>query len=439
MKSNLETVSTLERKLNIEVPAAEVQAAFERLFKGIQRNATIKGFRKGKAPIGTVKSIYKDRVQQDVIQDIVQRHYSTAIQEHKLDPISYPAIEFDQMDEANDFKFTAEFEVRPEVTLAKTEGLEVKKEKSEITDETVATTLEEIRKNRANLETVSEARAAQMGDTAVIDFEGMIDGEPLENGAALGHALELGTNSFIPGFEEGVMGMKVGESKNVDIAFPAEYHLAKLAGKPVSFKVTLNELKSRVMPELNDEFAKSMGPYESLDGLKKAVREDMAKREEQRINDETKNRLMKALVETNPVHVPKTLMKEQKKALIEDFKNRTSQQGMTPEQFEDYKMKWDDDFEKSASFMIQSSFLIDKIAAQNDIKATPADMDIKLRDYATQTGIELKRITEFYKDSERRSRLAYQVTEEKVVAFLLAKAKVKEVSKEELLKDDATA
>jgi len=139
MKSNLETVSTLERKLNIEVPAAEVQAAFERLFKGIQRNATIKGFRKGKAPIGTVKSIYKDRVQQDVIQDIVQRHYSTAIQEHKLDPISYPAIEFDQMDEANDFKFTAEFEVRPEVTLAKTEGLEVKKEKSEITDETVAT------------------------------------------------------------------------------------------------------------------------------------------------------------------------------------------------------------------------------------------------------------------------------------------------------------
>ncbi len=437
-KSKLETVSQLERKLNIEVPAVEVQAAFNRAFTGIQRNVQVKGFRKGKAPLSTIKSLYGDRVKQDVVQDIVQSKYASALKEHKLDPISYPAIEFDDLQDGKDFAFTAEFEVRPEVTLKSIEGLKVKREKFEMNDALVDATIEDIRKGRAETTPVLEDRGAQMGDVATINFAGMVDGAPLENGSAEGHQLELGSKQFIPGFEDGVLGMKVGDEKTINIAFPADYHVSSLAGKPVSFKTKLTSLAKRVLPEVNDEFAKSVGPYENVQGLRDAIRLDFEQREGKRVADDLKNRLMKVLVDANPVAVPKSLLTEQKKALVEDMQKRMEQQGLGNEAYEEYKSKWDKDFEQTASYMIQSSFLIDKIAADNNLKATGSDLDKKMTEFAAQTGIDLARVHEFYGDQERRSRLQYQVTEEKVLEFLISKSKITDASKEEIQKEEGT-
>ena len=437
-KSTIENVSALERKLNIEVPAVEVQAAFNRAFQGIQRNVAVKGFRKGKAPMNTIKSLFGDRVKQDVVQDIVQQHYGKALKEHSLDPISYPAIEFDNIDESKDFAFTAEFEVRPEVTIKGIEGLKVKREKFEMKEELVDATIDDIRKSRAESVPVLEDRGAKEGDTAVIDFKGYVDGKELENGAAEGHNLELGSKQFIPGFEEGVIGMKPGAKKEIEIKFPEDYHVADLKGKPVKFEVTLKELKSKKLPEVNDEFAKSVGPYENVEGLRKAIREDFEKREGKRVADDMKNRLMRALVDANPVAVPKTLLEEQKKALVEDMKQRMQQQGLGDGEYEEYKNKWDADFAQTASYMIQSSFLIDKIATDNNLKATKADLEQKMQEFSAQTGIDLARVREFYGDQERSSRLVYQVTEEKVLDFLTSKAKITDVSKEDLAKEDET-
>lgn len=432
MKSSLETVSTLERKLNIEVPAVEVQAAFERMFQGLQRRVVIKGFRKGKAPLTTVKAIYGERVKQDVAQDIIQANYVTALREHKLEPVSYPAIEFDPIEEAQPFQFTAEFEVRPEVKLRKIEGLQVKKEKLELTDKVVDDTLEDIRRSRSETVPVFEDRGAEAGDIAVIDFEGFADGQPLENGAAQGHTLELGSNTFIPGFEDGVIGMRPGATHSIRLAFPETYHVANLAGQPVEFKVTLKELKKKTLPELTDDFAKSVGPYENLEALKQAIRDDHKRRETHRIYEDLKNRMMRALVDANPVEVPKALLADQKKALIEDLKKRMKQQGMNDEQFVDQEQKWNLDFENTASYMIQSSFLIDKISSEHNIKATSADMDAKLKEYTAQTGIEFSRMVEFYGDADRKARLLYQITEEKVLDLLLSKAAIQEIHPEEL-------
>jgi trigger factor len=438
MRSSLENVSQLERKLNIEVPATEVQQAFENAIKGIQRHVAVKGFRKGKAPLNTVKSVYGDRVKQDVIQDIIQSKYADALKEHSLDPIGYPTIEFDPLEENKDFQFTAEFEVRPEVTLKQIEGLTVKKEKLQPSDKFVDDTLEDIRKGRAEAAPMLEDRPAQKGDMAVINFKGMMDGKPLENGAAEGHELELGSNSFIPGFEEGVEGMRVGATSTIKISFPEDYHVKELAGNPVEFEVNLTALKRKVTPELNDEFAKSLGPYEGLDALKNAIREDFEKRESKRINDDLKNRLMKVLVDLNPVMVPKSLLVDQKKALVEDFQKRMQQQRMGQEQFEEYKKNWDQDFEQTASYMIQSSFLIDKLATEHNLRATNSDLEAKLKEFAEQSQIDMARLAEFYGEQDRKARLSYQVTEEKVLEFLLSKAKIEEVSKEQLEKDQET-
>lgn len=427
MKSNVEKVSNLSRKLKIEVPAAAVQTAFQRVFNGIQKEVTIKGFRKGKAPIATIKSMYGDRVKQDVVQDLVQKHYASALEEHKLEPISYPEFEFADPSEEKDFSFSANFDVRPEINLKKYEGLEVEKEKIDFDETKVAAVLENIRSSRATFETISEDRAAKMGDTAVVDFEGFMGGAPLENGSGKDHNLELGAKQFIEGFEDGIVGMKKGENKTISLKFPEPYHAAELAGKPVEFKVTLKEIKAKNLPELNEEFLKSLGGPSDLESLKKSIREDLMGTETKRVEDGFKNRVLKTLVKENPVDVPPSLLKEQKASLVEDFKKRMSEQGMAENDFASYVEKWDGDFEKTAAEMIQSSFLVDAIAKKHDLFAKKADLDAKFKEYAAQTGIDESRIKEFYGKSEQASRLSYQITEEKVLGLLTQSVKVKEV------------
>ncbi len=438
MKSSVEKVSSLQRRLNIEVPAQAVSTAFDQMLKGIQKQAAIKGFRQGKAPIATIKSMYGDRVKQDVVQDLIQKHYFEALREHKLDPISYPEFEFDQPSEGKDFSFSANFEVKPEVALKKYEGLDVEKEKYEADEKKVDEVLENIRSARAEMVDVLEDRAAQKGDIAVIDFDGSIDGKPLDGGAGKGHNLELGANQFIEGFEDGVMGMKIGQTKTLNLKFPDQYHSADIAGKPVEFKVTLQGLKKKKLPDLTNEFITQMmgksatGEEQTLEGLKETIRKDFSESEQKRIEGDFKNRLLRKLVAENPVEVPPSMLQEQKNSLKEDMKKRMLEQGMGETDFAAYAEKWDKDFEGSASEMIQSGFLIDAIAKKHDLQWNEADLEKKFDEYAAQTGIDKTRIKEFYQRPEQMNRVTYAITEEKVVEFLLKSAKVKEVSKEKL-------
>ncbi len=427
MKSNVEKVDNLSRKLSVEVPAVVVQSAFQKIFNSIQKDVTVKGFRKGKAPLSTIKSMYGDRVKQDVVQDLIQEHYSKALTEHKLEPISYPEFEFVDPSENGDFKFSANFDIRPDINLKKYEGIEVEKEKLEFDPKQIDQVLENIRSSQAQLETVTDPRASKIGDVAVVDFEGFVGGTALENGSGKDHHLELGAKQFIEGFEEGVVGMKTGESKTLSLKFPDPYHSAELAGKPVDFKVTLKEIKSKVLPELTDEFLKSIGAPDSLDELKKNIEQDLTQKEQKRIDDGFKNRLLKVIVKENPVDVPPSLLKEQKETLISDFKKRMSEQGMGESDFASYVQKWNGDFEKTAAEMIQSSFLIDAIAKKHDLFCKKEDLEVKLKEYSVQTGIEETRLREFYNSPEQVSRLTYTITEEKVIGFLNKSVKIKEV------------
>jgi trigger factor len=438
MKSSVEKVGSLQRKINIEVPAATVTSTYNEMLKGIQKQAAIKGFRQGKAPMATIKSLYGQKVKQDVINELVQKHYFQAVTEHKLEPVSYPEFEFDALNEDQAFNFTASFEVKPDVTIKKYEGLEVQKEKFEIGEDKITQVLENIRAARAKLVDVLEDRPAQLGDVAIIDFEGSMNGSPLENGSGKDHNLELGAKQFIEGFEEGIIGMKVGGTTTLHLKFPDPYHAANLAGQPVDFKVTLKGLKKKDLPELTDEFvADMMGKAgdtqtHTVETLKKTIRDDMEQSEKKRIESDFKNRLLKALVKANPVDVPPSMLNEQKIALVNDMRKRMQEQGMGDEDFQAYVQKWDKDFESSASDMIQSGFLIDALARKLDLNWTEEDLNKKFAEYAAQTGIDEARIREFYSRPEQTNRLTYTITEDKVVEFLTKSAKVTEVSADKL-------
>jgi trigger factor len=432
MKAQLSTTAGLQRKLEIEVPKSVVANSFSKVYETIQRQVEIKGFRKGKAPLSTIKSMYKDRVASDVAQDLIQMHYTLALKEQSITPINYPEFEFEDPSENGDFKFSALFEVRPTVNAKKWEGLEVEKEKFVFKAEQMEKSIENIRNSHAKQVDVTEARPALMSDVAIIDFEGFVDGKPLEHGAGKDHPLELGAKQFIDGFEDGIVGMKIGETKTLNLKFPDPYNSPELAGKAVEFKVKLNALKSKQIPAFDQELMTQIGSKQTPEEYKKTMQSDIEKSETKRIEDAFKNRLLKKLVQANPVEVPNALLAEQKKGLIEDFKNRMQQQGMTPEAYEDYVKKWDADFSGTAKEMIQSSFLIDQLATDHNLQCKSEDLDAKFAEYAQQTGIEETRVREWYSRPEQMNRLTYMITEDKVIKMVSAKAKIKEVDAKDL-------
>lgn len=431
MKINLEEISKLERRMNVELPPETVAAAFDRVYQSIQRDVTIKGFRKGKAPIATIKAMYRDKVKGDVVNELVQEHYSRALNEKDLDPISFPQIQVSELSEEKPFTFTANFELRPEVKLNSYEGLSIEKEILDIDAKHLDKVLENIQNSHATKENILEDRPAQNGDTLVIDFEGLRDGQPVPNTQATDFELELGSGQFIPGFEEGLVGSRVDQDRSLDLEFPKEYHSQDLAGTKITFKVKIKGMKKKVLPEVNDELAKRVG-FESVTQMKEALTNDHKTSEEKRIQEELKSRMLKALVEKNPVEVPKSMLEEQKKLLVEDVKNRMKGQGLSEQDFDEYTKKWDSDFNDSARFMIQSSFLISAIAQKENLLAGESDLEAKITEYAQQTGIEPSKLKGFYKEGDNRSRLMYRLTEDKVLALLTAKANIKEVPKDKL-------
>lgn len=426
MKTNVESVSNLGRKLYIEVPSARVNAEFLKAYKYLQREVNIKGFRKGKAPIAAIKTMYSDRVKGDVAQNLVQDTYVSALKEHKLTPVSMPQIDFNEISEDQDFSFTANFEIRPDAQIVKKDGFEVEKEKVVVSEEQIDTALKNIQSSNASFETLTDSRPLANGDFAIIDFEGFVDGAPLENGSAKGHQLEIGAQQFIPGFEEGLVGMNAGETREVQLAFPAEYHVESLKSKPVLFKVTLNEIKVKKLPEFDAELLKKIG-QETLEGLKEQIKKDFEANESMRVEKDLRDSLFKKFVEANPVEAPASLVEEQKKALVDDFKNRMKSQGFSDEGFDEYTDKWSADFAQQAEFMVKSAFLIDKLAEMENLYATDADVENKFDEMAKQWNLEKEKIKSYYLQNNSFSKLSYQITEDNVYKYLLNNSKVTDV------------
>jgi trigger factor len=434
MKTSIENTGGLSRRINITVPPEVVSSNFDRVYKEIQRNATLKGFRKGKAPMNMIKSMYADRAHQSVITDLVETGYSKALSEHKLDPISEPSIKVDgHLKEEQGFSFTAELEVRPEIKFKKTEGLQIEREKMEVKVEAIEKMIQNILDRDPAYVPVFDDRGLTTGDVAEIDFVGYQGETAFPGGAANDHKLEIGSGQFIPGFEEGLLGMKAGTERDVQVTFPADYHETSLAGSPVRFHVTLKKIMKKDKPTLNDEFVKNkFGTLSTVDDLKAEVRKELEESKKKQIDDQSKTELMKALVKENPVEVPATLRAQQVQALEQDATEKLKKDGFNAQQIQEYKEKWQKEFEETAEFMIQSNFLVLELGKQINGFATDKDVTDKINKYAAQTGLPVDRIAAFYlQDKERMSRIRYQILEERVVEHLLKTAKITEVAGKE--------
>lgn len=440
MQVNVEQLSSVKKKISFEIPAERVQAESDKVLAEIRKRAVIPGFRKGKAPQGLIKKSYQDQVEGDVMKNLFNDTYFKYIQENSLFPVGYPVLDTDPIVEGAPFKYTATIEVYPEVVVNSYEGFELVKEKYAADPAAVDARINQMRENMSQLNPLAEERPAASGDHVTIDFEGFVDGSKLEGGDATDHQLELGSNSFIPGFEEQVIGMRAGEQKRINLVFPDPYHSAELAGKPVEFDVTLKEIKVKEMPELDDAFAQEFGEFETLADLKAKVAETIEKQEKERIERDFKDALVKMLIEKNDFELPDAMIDRQLTSMLENTRQRLQYQRMTLEMMgldeESYKVQ----FRPVAASQVKGALLLHELAKNTGIEVAEGDIEAQLRKIAAESGQDYERISKYYLQSaDAKQGLEEQIREGKVIDLIVSKAIVIEKSREEIAKSSSSA
>ena len=433
MQINVESISTIKKKINFKIPALQVSAEVDKAYAEIRKHAAIKGFRKGKVPMGLIEKHYGEKMADDVLKSLVNDTYFKALTEQGLNPVSYPTIESDPLKAGEPFSYSATVEVFPEVAVKDYLGLEVVKEKLVQDDAAVAARLKEMQESLSQLAPAPEGHAAALGDFVIFDFLGTLEGVPFEGGDAEDFQLELGSGRFIPGFEEQLVGMSVGTKDTVKVSFPENYGSELLAGKPAEFAVVIKEIKVKELPELNDEFAKEFGEFDTLAELKLKLAELQQAQEERRVETELRERVIKALVDKHELEVPEILVDRQVAMMLENSKQRLASQRLSLEMMgltdDGYKVQ----FREVAREQVKGSLLLDAVADLEKLEVTDADIAQQVGEIAAGTKQDPATVANLYRTNERaKDNLIAQLREDKAIKFLLERAKVTEVPKEEI-------
>ena len=430
------TKNANEVKLEITVEAEKFENAIKKIYFQNAKYFNIPGFRKGKAPQNIVEKYYgKEIFYEDAFNDIAPEAYDNAIKENKIDAVSKPEIDVVTMEKGQDLVFTAVVATKPEVKIANYKGIEIEKVEYNVKDEDIENELKDMQDKNSRLVTV-EDRPAQDGDTTKIDFEGFVDGVPFDGGKAENYELVLGSHSFIEGFEDQVAGMNVGEEKEINVTFPKEYFSKELAGKPAVFKVKLNELKKKELPELDDEFAKDVSEFDTLKELKDSIKEKLEKQNKDREKYEKEDSAVKALVESMEVEIPTGMIELETENMMKDMEQRMSYQGLKLEQYLKMLGKTEAEFKKEyepqAIDAIKSRLAIEYVIKAEKIEASQEEIDNKLEEMAKNYGRDAKELKE---NENVVNYLKQGIENEKAMEFLVANSKEKKASKKESKKE----
>ena len=433
------TKNANEVKLEITVEAEKFENAIKKIYFQNAKYFNIPGFRKGKAPQNIVEKYYgKEIFYEDAFNDIAPEVYDNAIKENNIDAVSKPEIDVVTMEKGQDLVFTAVVATKPEVKIANYKGIEIEKVEYNVKDEDIENELKDMQDKNSRLVTV-EDRPAQDGDTTKIDFEGFVDGVPFEGGKAENYELVLGSHSFIEGFEDQVAGMNVGEEKEINVTFPKEYFSKELAGKPAVFKVKLNELKKKELPELDDEFAKDVSEFDTLKELKDSIKEKLEKQNKDREKYEKEDSAVKALVESMEVEIPTGMIELETENMMKDMEQRMSYQGLKLEQYLKMLGKTETEFKKEyepqAIDAIKSRLAIEYVIKAEKIEASQEEIDNKLEEMAKNYGRDAKELKE---NENIVNYLKQGIENEKAMEFLVANSKEKKASKKDTKKVEKT-
>ncbi len=428
MNSKLEnTKNANEVKLEITVEAEKFDAAIKKVYFKSAKYFNIPGFRKGKAPMQIVEKYYgKEIFYEDAFNEVAEEALEEAVKENNIEVVSRPNIDVKQIEKGKDLIFEATMQTKPEAELGKYKGIEIKKIEYNVTDEDIEHELGHMQEHNSRLVSIDD-RAVESGDIATIDFEGFVDGVAFEGGKAENHDLEIGSNTFIPGFEDQVIGMKIDEEKDIVVTFPKEYFSKELAGKEATFKVKVHEIKKKELPELDDEFAKDVSEFDTLKELKEDIKAKKEKQNEERAKYETQDAVIKALCEDMKVEIPTGMIELEVENMLKDIEQRLSYQGLKLEQYLQMMGKTEEDikkeYEPQAIEGIKSRLALEAVIKAEKIEATDSELEEKMKEMAKNYGKENDE--EFLKNENVKNYIKQGIASEKAIDFLVKNAKIK--------------
>ncbi|UNK19815.1 trigger factor [Paenibacillus sp. N3/727] len=423
MKATWEKIEKNLGVLDVEVEADRVAAALDKAFNKVVKKVNVPGFRKGKVPRSIFETRYGvESLYQDAIDILLPEVYGEAVEQAEIFPVDRPEIDIEQFSKGEAFKFKAKVIVKPEVKLGDYKGIEVAAVAAEVSDEELSQELERLQERHAELAVIDEGTAAS-GDIAVIDFDGSVDGVPFEGGQAERYSLELGSNTFIPGFEEQVIGMGTGDFKDVEVTFPETYHAEELANKKAVFKVKVHEIKRKQLPELDDEFAKDVSEFDTLDEYKEDLKKQLLNRKEQEAKGVRENEVVEKAAANAEIEIPEAMVQSEVQNMMRDFDNRLRQQGMNLEMFLSFSGQSQADLEgqmkDDAMKRVRNNLVLEQIGKEEKLEATEEEITQELSNMAEQYKRPVDEIRNILASNGSLDSLREELVLRKTIDFLL--------------------
>lgn len=434
MSVQVENLEKNMAKLTIEVAAEELEKALNAAYQKQKKNISIPGFRKGKVPRAMVEKMYGPAVfYEDAVNSLIPQEYSKAAEESGLDIVSQPEINVEQIEKGKPFIFTAEVAVKPEVTLGEYKGLEVPKADLEVTEEEIEAELKKEQEKNARTVHV-EDRPAENGDKVTIDFEGFVDGVAFEGGAGKDYPLTLGSHSFIPGFEEQLVGVSLEQPVDVKVTFPEDYQAEELKGKEAVFKCVIHKIEKKELPELDDDFAKDVSEFDTLEEYKKEIKDNLEKKKADTAKTEKENAVVDKAIENATMEIPEAMVKTQVNQMIDDFARRIQSQGLTMDQYMQFTGStmetMQEQMRPQAMKRIQSRLVLEKVAEVENIQISDEKLDEELTKLAEMYKMELDKFKEMI-DDYQKDQMKKDLAVQEAVTLMADSAKEVEAKAEE--------
>ena len=425
----MEELSPVKKKISLEIPWSEVKNELDAVYREVGKKAKLKGFRPGKIPRNVLETYYKEQAEGETATNIVNKYYWQTLEEKGIVAVSQPEINQEGLKENTAFAFSASFETEPEFEPKGYKGIELEKEKIQVTDSDMEKRLDEIRQMFATMEEIKDDRTTVKGDFVVIDFAGSLDGELSKELKADDYYLEIGSQRFVPGFEEQLIGMKNGETKSINVVFPEDYHEKKFAGKEIIFNVTLKNIKEKKLPEIDENFIKNFDRYNSIEDLKTDVRKTLEEKFQRLVETNLQNSITEALIKENDFEVPPSLLERQIYYMMADTQKRMTSAGMDEKNAMELSFKMHDKFKDDAVKIVKSFLLLKKIAEKESFIVEENDIEKYIQELAVQYGQDYESLRKMYDNEEKKDNLKIELMQKKVFDFIELNANIKVVEK----------
>jgi trigger factor len=427
MQVSIDEVNATRRKLAVEVPVEEVAAEFDRAFGRVQKQAKLKGFRPGRAPRSVVEKLFGDQVRADVLSNLIEHSYSDAVKQAGLRPVGPPEIVPESIEAGKPLRYSATIDVLPKIEIGNTIGLSAKRLRREITDADVDRAVEQLRESLAELRPVEGREDAREGDFVSVDYAGFVDGRPLPDGKRENRLFELGKGGAPAEFERALVGANVGESRTVEISYPAEHADAAVAGKSARFDIRLRAIREKILPAMDDDLAKEHGECATLAELRAKLRERIAESMRREGDEHVREQVLDQLLQQNPFDVPRSLVDRQVNAFVEDLLERIGAQREALERDTERLDKLREEYRPRAERQVRAVVALDAVAEHDQVEVSEQDVDQRVAELVRRAGEHAARLREIYRDPSSREELRARMARERALDAIVAAARVEDV------------